>query len=1190
MRTLRSIAAFLCIAATAIAADPDQEKSVETTAAGEQFFESHVRPLLATHCFKCHGPDKQKAGLRLDSLEGVLTGGDSGPAIVAGDVAHSPIVMAVRYSEDFVQMPPTKKLADEQIASIVKWVEMGAPWPGADREALKRPAKAAFEISDDDRAWWAYQPLQRPQNSLDEIIEAQLDEKHIAANGSATKRELIRRATFDLLGIPPTPEDVEAFESDDSPHAFAELIDRLLERPEYGQRWARHWLDVVRFAQTNGYERDDEKPYAWQYRDYVIRAFNEDKPYDQFITEQLAGDEIEPLTDDAIIATGFYRLGVWDDEPDDARAAEFEALDDIVVTVSAAFMGLTVGCARCHDHMFDPIPQADYYRLVSFFRNVRQYEKLTLTPDSAILRPLPSAGEEITKHFANQTASIERLKQAIKDTENEKEKKSLRKDLEKAKMAETSFDWALSVRERGAEAPPTHVLIRGNAASPGEEVQPAFLAVMGGETPEISTPVEGSQTTGRRTALARWLTDPSNPLAARVMANRVWQHHFGHGIVKTTSDFGRAGLEPTHPELLDRLAAELVDGGWSIKHLHRAIMNSAAYQRSSSTDNVEGVATDGANDLYWRQNLRRLEAEAIRDTVLAVSGELDTSLDGRGFFPRLGAEVLAGASKPGMGWEMTAEPELVRRSVYTFVKRTIIPPSLDQFDFASTAQPVGERPTTTVAPQSLFLLNDTFIHQRAAKLADRLEREVGNDAKRQIERAYQLAFGRRPTDQETSIALAYLNRQQRVFSEMPWHMTFRPLVPTTLAEGFLTELKATDHLDGPREGWAYYRGLWKKGYQGVKALDPLRSATALWQGPKFHNGTVEATVRLHDSSEFAALVLRATPEGDVFHGYDVTLDPQAGAVSLRRHGSDVTLLGEASAPIVTGKSLHVKVAASGAHWQVWVDSDEPVLDIVDPEPLNDAGRLGIRTWGAPVDIERLTTTSNAHRVDLATAEVQTLKDDEAQPPAGWSHYGGFWTRQADGAYAVDASPGAKAIWDEPVIGDGTVTAQVMLQSQRGDAGLVVRVGHATNGVDALDAYNINLRPSGLRLGRHLSNWRQLVVVPQPLALDVWHEVRVQLDGKRIRVWLNGSSEPLIDFEDENALEAGRVGFRTFNADCAIRNLCVTSSDRTWNADFAPSSAENEPLPKQQPPKSAERRALEAFCLLLFNLNEMIYVD
>jgi hypothetical protein len=957
----------------------------------------------------------------------------------------------------------------------------------------------------------------------------------------------------------------------------------------------------VRFAQSNGYERDDEKPMAWRYRDYVIRAFNEDKPYDQFITEQLAGDELSPVTNDSLIATGFYRLGVWDDEPDDNRMAEFDELDDVMVSTGAAFLGLTVGCARCHDHMFDPIPQADYYRLLSFFRNMRPYEKPNFGEQSATLVNLPGDAAAAAKYYAERKAAIEPLEQQLDELEKEKEgegtkekkdaKKRLRDEIEKIKRKTPPFEHALAVRERGPTPPATHVLIRGNAGTPGDEVQPAFLTVLGGVKPVLPPRSAGDATTGRRMTLARWLTDKQNPLPARVMANRVWKHHFGQGIVKTTTDFGRAGVPPTHPELLDWLAAEFQDGGWSVKHLHRVIMLSDAYRRSSNTRNSAASAVDPGNDLYWRQSLHRLEAEAIRDSVLAVSGTLNREMGGRGFFPQVGADVLAGASKPGHNWELSSERQQSRRSVYMFVMRTLVPPQLDLFDYNNTAQPVGERATTTVAPQALLLLNDRFMLAQSEALAERLIAEAGDNTSKQIERAYRLAFGRSATPEEVRLASEFVARQRDAFAKLGSRYVLKPLVPGSLFDAFLAKLAPTDLIEGPREGWTYTRGLWSNGYQGVKAVDPLRGPAALWNGPKFADGTLQAEITLANASELGAVILRAAAEGDVFRGYEVTLDPRAGTVSLRRHGAELTLLGEAEVPIETGRPIPLKATIDGAHWRVWTGKGKPVLDLVDPEPLNDAGRIGLRTWGAAMTVDNLTIATKNNRWDVANTNVGIAADASADAPlAGWEYFGGRWSQTDDDGYTVEPSPGAKAIWNEPALGDGEVTAQVMLRSQQGDAGLVLRVNRPTSGVDALVAYNINLRAGGLRLGKHDNNWRSLVNVPMKVELDRWHNVRVSLDSGRIRIWLDGAREPQIDFTDDEPLPAGAVGMRTFNSHCAFRNLEIKTGERTWQADFRSSSNATTSSSMSKERKSPERRALEALCLLIFNLNEFVYVD
>jgi hypothetical protein len=685
------------------------------------FFETKVRPVLADNCFKCHGPKKHQGGLRLDSRAALLAGGDQGPAAVPGEPERSLLVKAVRHQDEDLKMPPTMKLSARQIDDLVQWVRLGVPWPGADQTAPPSRPAGEFQVGDRDRAHWAFRPVRRlalpaPKepaagaNPVDAFVLARLEAKGLHLGPPATRRELIRRAYFDLVGLPPTPEDVDAFVQDGRPDAWERLLDRLLASSQYGERWGRHWLDVVRFGQTHGYERDDEKPNAWRYRDYVIRAFNADKPYDQFVREHLAGDEIEPVTDDGKTATAFYRLGVWDDEPDDARQAEFDALDDVLSTAGEAFLGLTLGCARCHDHKFDPLGQEDYYSLLAFFRNVAP----TKRNDAAPIQLALAAGGK-----------------------------------------------TLAVTEGGPEPPATHVLIRGNAATPGKEVGPRFPLVLCASketaTPAISKPPAGSKTSGRRRVLAAWVASADNPLTARVMANRVWQHHFGKGLVASPSDFGRNGTAPTHPELLDWLASDFVDGGWRLKRLHKALMTSRTYRQSSRVRD-EG-AIDPDNTLLWRQNLRRLEAEAVRDAVLAVSGRLNPAMGGRGIFPTLPPEVLSTQSRPGLGWDKSDPWEESRRSVYVYVKRTLGVPLLETFDFATPDKSVAARPTTTIAPQALILLNSSFTEEQSAAFAGRLLRE-GADPARNVERAFRLALGRSPTPREAQVALAYLARDK----------------------------------------------------------------------------------------------------------------------------------------------------------------------------------------------------------------------------------------------------------------------------------------------------------------------------------------------------------------------------------------------------------------------------------------------
>jgi hypothetical protein len=542
---------------------------------------------------------------------------------------------------------------------------------------------------------------------VDAFILARLEAKGLRPNPPAPKGELIRRVYYDLTGLPPTPEEVEAFVADRSPRAYEALIERLLASPHYGEKWGRHWLDLVRFAETNSYERDNPKPFAWRYRDYVIRALNRDTPYDRFVREQLAGDELADSTPDALIATGYYRLGIWDDEPTDRLQARYDGLDDIVATTGQVFLGLTVDCARCHDHKIDPIPQKDYYRLVAFFQNINHYR---------------NGGPTDVRPIATRRGGTPKGRRPTREQ-------------------------ALCVTEAGRTAPETYVLLRGNPHVKGVRVEPAFPVILGGHKPVIPAPAEGARTTGRRRVLADWIVTGDNPLTARVMANRIWQHHFGRGIVRSPNNFGLQGDKPTHPELLDWLAAEFVRQGWRLKPLHRLILNSNAY-RMSSRGNRAGLAADPANDLFWRFDMRRLTAEEIRDSILAVTGTLNPKMYGPGVYPEIPREVLAGQSMPGKGWGKSPPPEQNRRSVYVHVKRSLLTPILESFDVAETDRSAPVRFSTTQPTQALHMLNSAFLNKQAALLAGRLRREAGNDASNQVRRALFLATARPPNEAE----------------------------------------------------------------------------------------------------------------------------------------------------------------------------------------------------------------------------------------------------------------------------------------------------------------------------------------------------------------------------------------------------------------------------------------------------------
>ncbi|MDP7015325.1 MAG: DUF1553 domain-containing protein [Pirellulaceae bacterium] len=690
----------------------------DPTAEQVAYFENHVRPLLSKQCYRCHGPKKQNGDLRLDSRAAILRGGESGAAITPGKPPESLLVMAVKYEE--LEMPPDVRLHADDVDKLVKWVALGAPWPD-EGEVILKPRKPGLQITDDDRKHWAFRPIRRPplpsvtqpkwvRNSIDRFVLAQLESRELAPNDEATRRELARRLYFDVLGIPPTFAEVEEFISSDQATAFEDLVDRLLASPRYGERWGRHWLDVVRYAQSNGYERDDEKPLAWMFRDYVIRSFNQDKGFDQFAIEQLAGDQLDVKTDDSLIATAYYHLGPWDDEPADKRQAEWDELDDIVSATGAAFLGLTIGCARCHDHKFDPIRQEDYYQLTAFVRNIRRFGK-----------------DKSETHY-------EPNKDAIT-------------------VALPSGGVALGVKERTDKLQPTRVLIRGDSGNPAKEVEPAFPLVLS------QADANGPPNTRRR-RLAEWIAHADNPLTSRVIVNRVWHYHFGRGLAASPSDLGRTGTPPSHPKLLDWLAVELIEHEWSLKHLHRMVLTSATYRQSSRIRNERAVAIDPDNALLWRQNMRRLEAEAIRDAVLHSSGLLSFQMGGQGVFPTLPPEVLATQSRPGKDWHTSPEHDQARRSVYLFIKRTLGVPFIQSFDGATPDTPEPDRSTTTIAPQALILLNSAFMQRQATAMVERLLRETDGSDRQIASRCFEIALARQASADELSAATSFLQRQK----------------------------------------------------------------------------------------------------------------------------------------------------------------------------------------------------------------------------------------------------------------------------------------------------------------------------------------------------------------------------------------------------------------------------------------------
>ncbi len=686
--------------------------------------------------------------------------------------------------------------------------------PGAAQEKPSAPAKkeapshfAPPRVSPETMKFWSFQPVRRPKvpavrsrawarSPIDAFVLGKLEAKNLAPNGPATRQALIRRAYYDLTGLPPAPEAVRAFVANSAPDAYEKVVDRLLASPQYGEKWGRHWLDLVHFAETNSYERDGVKPNAWRYRDYVIDAFNADKPYDQFVLEQLAGDELPNRTPEKLIATGYYRLGIWDDEPVDRDQALYDDMDDIVRTTSETFLGVTVGCARCHDHKIDPIPQRDYYSFVSFFAGVNRYgpqAQRPIAPEAEVRkqRQEVAAHEVLVKanrdaldaieskvtpdyspvereEFRTEASRIPIVKKRVGRllTAEEFDKylalKRTQRDLNR--FQPSALDTALSVSEE-PQPRVSHVLLRGNPHSPGDEVKPAFLSVLSPPSAQVS-PTPYGDSSGRRLALAKWIASPQNPLTARVLANRIWQYHFGRGIVRSSSNFGFQGSAPTHPELLDWLASELVANGWRLKPLHRQLMLSSAY-RMSATSNPKALAQDPENDLMWRFDMRRLEAEEVRDSLLAANGSLNPQRGGPGIYTEIPAVVLAGQSRPGDGWGKSPEDQQNRRSIYIHVKRSLITPMIAGFDGPETDFTCPVRFSTTQPTQALSLMNSDFINKEARKFAVYLKQTAGTDPKAQVSLALWRVTQREPAAKEIARGVELIRRLQQTDRATP---------------------------------------------------------------------------------------------------------------------------------------------------------------------------------------------------------------------------------------------------------------------------------------------------------------------------------------------------------------------------------------------------------------------------------------
>ena len=847
--------------------------------------------ILQRKCLQCHGETLQMSGLDLRTREGLLKGGDKGPAIVPGNAEASRAYRRVAGMEQpLMPMAPLPSLSSEEIGVLKVWISQGAKWESG-KAAQSSIAPAPFDpkaqnkisaasgygktyeerpVTDQERTWWAFQKPLRPfipkttdarwsSHPIDALVKKTLDEKGLAPAPQADRNTLIRRATLDLTGLLPTPQEVQAFVSDPSPRAYEDLIERLLSSPRYGERWGRFWLDVVRYADSSGFEHDKDLANAWRYRDYVIKAFNQDKPFDRFILEQLAGDELEDRNFDSLTATSYYRIGprVRFREKDNPYY-RYEYLDDVIRTTFQGFMGLSVNCARCHDHKFDPISRKDYYRTMAMFfgyvdidhplappDQVAEFEKIKKEVDeqtrplrrkiaqieapyrrAAFEKKLAKFPEEIQiavktpdaqrtpgqKLLAAQIVSLDvdpdaaanqlvnyRSMMKVSDADRELRQKLVDQIEEIQKRLPDPLPVAEGIRDgdyrltpdgpgdeplpgkgdrfdygvqccflpapgKPFEVPPVYFGANGMDVAEDQKsfvVEPGYLKVLAASSsPRITDlPGNGYLTSGRRRALAEWIASPDNPLTARVMVNRVWHWHFGRGIVPTPGNFGKMGVPPSHPELLDWLATEFVRQKWSLKQMHRLVMTSETYKMASTFAPAANLEKDPTNVALWRFPLRRLEGEAIRDIILSASGQLNLEAGGPPFFPSI-PRALRESYRAGK-WELTKEePSNWRRSIYSYWKRGLKYPMFEVHDQPDPNVTCERRNTTTVPTQALTLSNNEFVLMQAKYFAERVVREAGSQPEQQIQTLYRVALSRVPDQQELKSALSFVQRQR----------------------------------------------------------------------------------------------------------------------------------------------------------------------------------------------------------------------------------------------------------------------------------------------------------------------------------------------------------------------------------------------------------------------------------------------
>ncbi len=785
----------------------------------EAVFRQQLLPILQAQCASCHdGPNPQN-DLSVSSLDGLLRGGKNGPAVVPGSARDSLLIQYVR-GQRMPRMPLGATLSDAVVRQLAEALDSMAP--------LARPRR----VADEHWGWLLRKPESAPipklkssdrlENPIDAFILAKLEAKGLQPAPAADRRALIRRLYFDLIGLPPTPEEVRSFVRDSDPKSYEKVIDRLLDDPGYGERWGRHWLDLARYAESNGFATDIERPTAWRYRDYVVRSFNQDKPFDLFIKEQLAGDELDDnlLSDEdrdpeRVVALGFLRMGPWEADANSKEKLRQDFLNEVTKTTGSVFLGVTVGCAQCHDHKYDPISQKDFYRMQAFFAATRRDERRAPFLQAESPRKmkqryrfyedeLERATEEFRSRKEELVARFKEMKNlpeddlAVEDGPAVEDDPVLKEFLKELDVPNAFFQergdpifkegvWTAYVKAKDEKsrlkelleryqqlacavsdmAPPevpdafdTYVLAGGELDSKGERVNPGFPEGLTGKLEDAKIPYRGGVarrkgSTGRRLALAEWIASPENPLTARVMVNRLWQHHFGQGLVRTASDFGINGERPTHPELLDWLAVRFMEEKWSVKAMHKLMLTSEAYRRSTGHPEWQVCSqTDPENRYLWRMNWTRLEAEVLRDSLLALSGRLNQARGGPSALLDVPEDVADGYEM--FKWFASEEEEQRRRSIYAFQRRSVGSSFMETFDVANMGASCSRRSVTTVAPQALTLLNGKLTNTAARHFAERILRESEMKREEPVERAFWSVLSRPPSEQEKREAMTLL--------------------------------------------------------------------------------------------------------------------------------------------------------------------------------------------------------------------------------------------------------------------------------------------------------------------------------------------------------------------------------------------------------------------------------------------------